>query len=113
MFFALYFSTDKPSINTTKLPKRIPVFRGYPEELVCEAEGHPPPEIEWLYSADKVPHESGDTLIVYEAGRYTCNATNEVDSTSHEVEVILKGKLVVKQISCKGLKQVHIKRYIN
>ncbi|KAL3053555.1 hypothetical protein OYC64_005979 [Pagothenia borchgrevinki] len=80
----------KPSINTTKLPKRIPVFRGYPEELVCEAEGHPPPEIEWLYSADKVPHESGDTLIVYEAGRYTCNATNEVDSTSHEVEVILK-----------------------
>lgn len=80
----------KPSINTTKLPKRIPVFRGYPEELVCEAEGHPPPEIEWLYSEDKVPHKSGDTLIVYEAGRYTCNATNEVDSTYHAVEVILK-----------------------
>ncbi|XP_034075869.1 hemicentin-1-like [Gymnodraco acuticeps] len=84
----------KPSINTTKLPKRIPVFRGYPEELVCEAEGHPPPEIEWLYSEDKVPHKSGDTLIVYEAGRYTCNATNEVDSTYHAVEVILKGKPV-------------------
>ncbi|KAK1877054.1 Hemicentin-1 [Dissostichus eleginoides] len=80
----------KPSINTTKLPKRIPVFRGYPEELVCEAEGHPPPEIEWLYSADKVPHVSGDTLIVYEAGVYRCNATNEVDSTYHAVEVILK-----------------------
>ncbi|XP_010775772.1 hemicentin-1-like isoform X2 [Notothenia coriiceps] len=80
----------KPSINTTKLPKRIPLFRGYPEELVCEAEGHPPPEIEWLYGEDKVPHKSGDTLIVYEAGRYTCNATNEMDSTYHAVEVILK-----------------------
>ncbi|XP_034750323.1 hemicentin-1-like [Etheostoma cragini] len=80
----------KPSINTTKLPKTIPVFRGYPEELVCEADGHPPPKIQWLYSSDLVPHVSGNTLTVYEAGVYNCSATNEVDSISHEVKVILK-----------------------
>ena len=90
-FIGLYFSTDKPSINTTKLPKTIPVFRGYPEELVCEADGHPPPEIQWLYSSDLVPHVSGNTLTVFEAGIYNCSATNEVDSISHEVKVILKG----------------------
>ncbi|KAK9534774.1 hypothetical protein VZT92_007197 [Zoarces viviparus] len=80
----------KPVINTTKLPKAIPVFRGYPEELVCEADGNPPPKIQWIYSADKVPRVSGDTLTVSEPGVYTCNATNEVDSIYHEVNVILK-----------------------
>ncbi|XP_075942835.1 vascular cell adhesion protein 1-like [Anarhichas minor] len=80
----------KPVINTTKLPKAIPVFRGYPEELVCEADGNPPPKIQWLYSLDKVPNVSGDTLTVSEPGVYSCNATNEVDSIYHEVNVILK-----------------------
>ncbi|KAK5856116.1 hypothetical protein PBY51_007735 [Eleginops maclovinus] len=80
----------KPSINTTKLPQKIPVFRGYPEELVCEADGHPPPKIQWFYSTVKVPHISEHTLIASEAGIYRCNATNKVDSTSHVVEVILK-----------------------
>lgn len=80
----------KPMINTTKLPKKVPVFKGYPEELVCEADGHPPPEIKWVYSSDKPPHVSGDNLIVSEAGIYNCSATNEVDSMSHEVVVILK-----------------------
>lgn len=91
MLTLLYISTDKPVINTTKLPKAIPVFRGYPEELVCEADGNPPPKIQWLYSSDKVPHVSGDTLTVSEPGVYSCNATNEVDSIYHEVNVILKG----------------------
>ncbi|XP_045888380.1 hemicentin-2-like isoform X2 [Micropterus dolomieu] len=84
----------KPVINTTKLPKTIPVFRGYPEELVCESEGHPPPKIQWHYSSDKQPHVTGDTLIVSEAGLYNCSATNDVGSVSREVEVILKGKHV-------------------
>ncbi|XP_023135380.2 hemicentin-1 [Amphiprion ocellaris] len=80
----------KPTINTTKLPKTIPVFRGYPEELVCEADGHPPPRIQWLYSSDKAPHELEGKLIVSEAGLYNCTATNDVDSTVHVVVVILK-----------------------
>lgn len=84
-------STVKPVINTTKIPKIMPVFRGYPEELVCEAEGHPSPEIEWLYSSDTVARVSGNTLTVTEAGVYNCTATNEVGSSSHVVNVILKG----------------------
>uniref|UniRef100_A0A8C3AI26 Ig-like domain-containing protein n=1 Tax=Cyclopterus lumpus TaxID=8103 RepID=A0A8C3AI26_CYCLU len=80
----------KPVINTTKLPKTIPVFRGYPEELVCEAEGQPAPKIQWLYSSDVVPRESGDTLFVSDAGVYNCSASNQVDSIYHEVNVILK-----------------------
>ncbi|KAM9843239.1 uncharacterized protein ACBR49_012459 [Aulostomus maculatus] len=80
----------KPTINTTKLPKFIPVIRGYPEELECEADGHPPPKIQWLYSSDKVPRVSGGKLNVSEAGFYNCSATNEVDSSFHQVEVVLK-----------------------
>lgn len=83
-----FFPTDKPTINTTKLPKVIPVFKGYPEQLVCEADGHPPPEIRWHYSTDKV---SRATLIASEAGIYNCSATNELGSISYVVEVILKG----------------------
>ncbi|TKS92109.1 Hemicentin-2 [Collichthys lucidus] len=84
----------KPSINTTKLPKTIPVFRGYPEDLICEADGYPPPKIEWLYSSDNVHSVSGNMLTVSEAGFYRCQATNDIDIIIHEVEVILKGKPV-------------------
>ncbi|KAM8843867.1 intercellular adhesion molecule 5-like [Spinachia spinachia] len=78
----------KPVINTTKLPKAVPVFRGYPEVLVCEADGQPPPKIQWR--SDKVLNGSKDTLTVSEAGVYNCTATNEVDSTYRVVIVILK-----------------------
>uniref|UniRef100_A0A667WB27 Ig-like domain-containing protein n=1 Tax=Myripristis murdjan TaxID=586833 RepID=A0A667WB27_9TELE len=80
----------KPIINATKLPTRIPVFRGYPEDLVCEAEGHPTPKIQWFYSSENVIRVSEGKLTVSEAGLYTCNATNEVDSSILVVEVILK-----------------------
>ncbi|XP_034046393.1 uncharacterized protein icam3 [Thalassophryne amazonica] len=80
----------KPTINTTKLPKTVPVFRGYPEELVCEADGYPPPKIQWFFGSDKGAYVNGDILIVTQAGHYNCCATNDIDSISHEVEVILK-----------------------
>ncbi|KAF7665990.1 hypothetical protein LDENG_00122260 [Lucifuga dentata] len=79
----------EPIINATKLPNRIPLFRGYPEDLVCEAEGHPPPRIQWQYSSKKAPRVSGSMLTVFEEGYYTCNATNDVGSSLREVEVIL------------------------
>ena len=81
---------DEPTINTTKLPKRIPVFRGYPVDLVCEADGHPPPRIQWFHNSEL--RMAGGNLTVSEAGRYICNATNDVASKVFEVEVILKGK---------------------
>lgn len=69
----------------------MPVFRGYPEELVCEADGHPHPEIKWVYSSDKVARVSDNMLTVSEAGLYNCTATNAVGSDHYVVEVILKG----------------------
>lgn len=93
LLYGHYFSTDKPVINTTKLPKKIPLFTGYSEELICDADGHPPPKILWLYSSGgKVSPSSVTKLTVTEAGFYNCTATNEIDSVSYEVEVILKGK---------------------
>lgn len=83
--------TDKPTIDVTNLPKTIPVFNGYPEELVCEAKGNPPPTIMWLRNGNE-ECGSGSTLIVSEEGFYRCNATNEVGSVTHQVQVILKGK---------------------
>ncbi|XP_061905820.1 hemicentin-2-like [Entelurus aequoreus] len=78
----------KPVINTTKLPTVVPLFRGYPEELVCEADGHPPPEIVWIHAADA--RVSGGNITVTEAGLYTCRASNYLDMVFYKVEVIPK-----------------------
>ncbi|XP_076000468.1 hemicentin-1 [Genypterus blacodes] len=79
----------KPIINAEKLPKRIPLFRGYDVDLVCEAEGHPPPSIHWLFNSERMSHESGGSITANKEGIYTCNATNEAGVSLHEVEVIL------------------------
>lgn len=89
---AFVVSTDKPTINVTKLPKTIPVFNGYPEELVCDADGNPPPHIVWLRNANGEPCGFGTTLTVSEEGFYRCNATNALGSVTRQVKVILKGK---------------------
>ncbi|KAL0992894.1 hypothetical protein UPYG_G00100650 [Umbra pygmaea] len=79
----------KPHINASRLPKRIPVFRGYPEELVCEATGNPPPKIQWLYDPAKRPIEARGNLTVSEDGFYNCTATNDVETSFVVVEVVL------------------------
>uniref|UniRef100_A0A3B4G558 Intercellular adhesion molecule 3 n=1 Tax=Pundamilia nyererei TaxID=303518 RepID=A0A3B4G558_9CICH len=85
-----YKNQDKPKINTTKLPKEIPVFRGYPEELVCEADGNPTPKIKWGYNPESHVNVSKGNLTVYGPGIYNCTASNDVGSASYEVKVILK-----------------------
>ncbi|XP_030592604.1 uncharacterized protein LOC115785230 isoform X2 [Archocentrus centrarchus] len=81
----------KPTINITKLPSKIPLFRGYPEELVCEADGCPFPKIQWYYDSDKEPlvNVSEGKLTVSKPGIYTCNASNDAGHTPHVVKVIL------------------------
>ncbi|KAK0135005.1 Vascular cell adhesion protein 1 [Merluccius polli] len=89
MSHSLNFSIQhKPSINSTKLQPKIPVFRGYPEELVCEADGNPAPDIHW-FSQNGVLGSSGN-LKVTEGGNYTCNATNVLGSNFYVVQVVLK-----------------------
>ncbi|XP_014059416.2 intercellular adhesion molecule 1 [Salmo salar] len=79
----------KPLINASRLPVRIPVFRGYPEELVCEAEGHPQPRIQWVYDPSKPVSVAGGNLTVFEEGFYNCTATNDVGTSFIVVEVVL------------------------
>lgn len=79
----------EPIINTTKLPKKVPVFRGYYEELVCEADGNPAPNITWHFSSNTARLKPNNTLIVSEAGFYNCTASN-FNTTKHVVTVNLE-----------------------
>uniref|UniRef100_A0A1A8DYR2 Ig-like domain-containing protein n=1 Tax=Nothobranchius kadleci TaxID=1051664 RepID=A0A1A8DYR2_NOTKA len=79
----------EPRINATKLPETVPVFRGYPEVLVCEADGNPRPVIQWEYSSQTAHVESEGKLNVSDAGVYICRASNDLNSTERVVEVIL------------------------
>ncbi|KAF3700028.1 Hemicentin-2 Precursor [Channa argus] len=78
----------KPTINITKLPNRVPVFRGYTEDLVCEADGNPSPEIQWI-STPETFQMSGKTLTIQGPGIYNCTAINEYGSSFHVVEAVL------------------------
>ncbi|XP_067277387.1 intercellular adhesion molecule 5 [Pseudorasbora parva] len=56
LHITVYF---KPIINETKLPSIVPVFRGFPGVIVCEAEGNPKPTISWNISTnDQVDSET-------------------------------------------------------
>lgn len=71
------------------------MFRGYSEELVCEAEGYPIPKIQWHYNPESHVNVSKGKLTVSEPGIYNCTASNDVGSASHVVEVILKGNTLL------------------
>lgn len=86
-----------PVINKTNLRDKIPVFREYPVELVCEADGNPYPTIQWQGPNNSTI--SGNTLTVSEPGLYTCKATNKLGSASHDVKVILEGINTLQQLS--------------
>ncbi|RXN22760.1 vascular cell adhesion 1-like protein [Labeo rohita] len=79
----------KPIINKTKLPSIVTVFRGYPVELVCEAEGNPKPKISWSLNENV----DGDKLTVSESTpeNVYCNASNSVDTTTRQVKVYKPG----------------------
>ncbi|XP_076866056.1 hemicentin-1-like isoform X2 [Brachyhypopomus gauderio] len=79
-----------PVINKKKLPPVVPVFWGYPEVLVCEAKGHPPPIISWTSN-----RADGGNLTITEAsvengGVYNCTATNSVGTDFVSVRVVVK-----------------------
>lgn len=74
----------------------MPVFRGYPEVLVCEAEGYPQPKITWTMKSHTKVEEGNLTIMEAtndNVGLYICNASNSVDTTIRVVKVIMKGNV--------------------
>ncbi|XP_053348783.1 hemicentin-1-like isoform X1 [Clarias gariepinus] len=83
----------KPTITPT-LPSRVPLFRGYPVKLLCEARGYPEPTIEWISNNVTVVSTPNGTLSLDERnvsrdGVYTCIAKNSLSSDTRVVSVVL------------------------
>ncbi|XP_026109695.1 hemicentin-1-like [Carassius auratus] len=80
----------KPIINKNKLPSTVPVFRGYPEVLVCEADGNPKPTISWSLGANDKKDSEKLNITESTPENVSCTANNSVGSDIRHVKVILK-----------------------
>ncbi|XP_039541947.1 neural cell adhesion molecule 1-A [Pimephales promelas] len=79
-----------PIINKTKLPSIVPVFRGYPVEIVCEAEGNPTPSIRWNLSTTDIVYSETLTITESTPEDLQCIANNSAGITIRCVKVVLK-----------------------
>uniref|UniRef100_A0A8C2ITJ0 Ig-like domain-containing protein n=1 Tax=Cyprinus carpio TaxID=7962 RepID=A0A8C2ITJ0_CYPCA len=79
------------SANPLSIAVYLPVFRGYPEVLVCEAEGNPKPTISWSISSND--NKNSETLTITESTpeNVSCTANNTVGSTTRHVKVSIQG----------------------
>ncbi|ROL51167.1 Hemicentin-2 [Anabarilius grahami] len=82
----------KPIINVTKLPSLVPVFRGYPVVIVCEAEGNPKPTISWNLSTNNTVYSETLTITDSTPEDLSCIASNSVGSTIRHVKVSVQDK---------------------
>ncbi|XP_026057064.1 intercellular adhesion molecule 1-like [Carassius auratus] len=81
---------SKPIINETKLPSVVPVFRGYSEEIVCEAEGNPKPTISWILGTNDIVYNETLTISESTPENVSCVAENSVGTTTRHVEVFIQ-----------------------
>ncbi|XP_052407154.1 hemicentin-1 isoform X2 [Carassius gibelio] len=80
----------KPIINETKLPSVVPVFRGYSEEIVCEAEGNPKPTISWILGTNDIVYNKALTISESTPEYVSCVAENSVGTTTRKVKVFIQ-----------------------
>ncbi|XP_039541888.1 hemicentin-1-like isoform X7 [Pimephales promelas] len=80
----------KPIINGTKLPSKVLVFRGYPVEIVCEAEGNPTPSISWNLGTTDIVYNETLTITESTPEDLHCIANNSAGITIRRVKVVLK-----------------------
>ncbi|KAG1968856.1 vascular cell adhesion protein [Pimephales promelas] len=80
----------KPIINKTKLPSIVPVFRGYPVEIVCEAEGNPTPDIRWNLGTTDIVYSETLTITESTPEDLHCIASNSVGTTIRRVKVSIQ-----------------------
>jgi len=87
----LLLPAAEPIINETKLPSIVPVFRGYPVEIVCEADGYPTPSISWNLSTTDIVHSETLTITESTPEDLHCIASNSVGTTIRHVKVSIQG----------------------
>ncbi|XP_026056867.1 intercellular adhesion molecule 1-like isoform X2 [Carassius auratus] len=80
----------EPIINENKLPSVVPVFRGYSEEIVCEAEGNPKPTISWILGTNDIVYNEVLTISESTPEYVTCVAENSAGKTTRQVNMVLK-----------------------
>ncbi|KAG1968857.1 EGF-like domain-containing protein [Pimephales promelas] len=80
-----------PIINENKLPSIVPVFRGYPVEIVCEAEGNPTPIISWNLSTTDIVYSETLTITESTPEDLHCIASNSAGTTIRRVKVSIQG----------------------
>uniref|UniRef100_A0A8C1PY47 Ig-like domain-containing protein n=1 Tax=Cyprinus carpio TaxID=7962 RepID=A0A8C1PY47_CYPCA len=85
--FTVYF---KPIIDENKLPSIVPVFRGYPEVLVCEAEGNPKPTISWILGTNVIVYNETLTISESTPEHVYCIADNSAGRTTRQVNVSIQ-----------------------
>ncbi|XP_039541883.1 hemicentin-1-like isoform X2 [Pimephales promelas] len=79
-----------PIINENKLPSIVPVFRGYPVEIVCEAEGNPTPIISWNLSTTDIVYSETLTITESTPEDLHCIASNSAGTTIRRVKVSIQ-----------------------
>ncbi|XP_026056903.1 intercellular adhesion molecule 1-like isoform X6 [Carassius auratus] len=87
----------KPIINETKLPSVVPVFRGYSEEIVCEAEGNPKPTIIWILGTNYTVNNETLTISESTPEYVSCVAENSVGKTTRKVKVFIQVKPIINE----------------
>ncbi|XP_026056884.1 intercellular adhesion molecule 1-like isoform X4 [Carassius auratus] len=87
----------KPIINETKLPSTVPVFRGYSEEIVCEAEGNPKPTIIWILGTNYTVNNETLTISESTPEYVSCVANNSVGTTTRKVKVFIQVKPIINE----------------
>ncbi|KAK9978078.1 hypothetical protein ABG768_019847 [Culter alburnus] len=80
----------EPIINETKLPSIVPVLRGYPVVIVCEAEGKPKPTISWNLGTNNPVYSETLTVTDSTPEDLSCIANNSVGNTTRHVKVSTK-----------------------
>uniref|UniRef100_A0A9J8CWA1 Ig-like domain-containing protein n=1 Tax=Cyprinus carpio carpio TaxID=630221 RepID=A0A9J8CWA1_CYPCA len=85
----------KPIIDENKLPSIVPVFRGYPEVLVCEAEGNPKPTISWILGTNVIVYNESLTISESTPEHVYCVANNSVGRTTRQVNVSIQAKPII------------------
>ncbi|XP_042588646.1 LOW QUALITY PROTEIN: intercellular adhesion molecule 1 [Cyprinus carpio] len=78
-------------INENKLPSIVPVFRGYPEVLVCEAEGNPKPTISWILGTNVIVYNETLTISESTPEHVYCTSDNSVGRATRQVNVSIQG----------------------